>query len=313
MVRRVAATAAGFGAHSVSAESAGEPAYLLSALFNSSILGVAICDRQLRFCAIDDALASMNGIPAADHLGKTIHGVLGEAAAKIQPAFEHVFATGQLLSNVEVIAELPSRRAVGHWNATYFPIKDDTGQVNRGGALVLELTKRSEIETALLRLTNNLTTITSMSRRDLSALEPSGSEQVCANPSGTFSRSVGLLESCLLETRVISQMLQDAPPLVTVPPLQVVGLRQPKSTNGINFAVAHPIEDELEYSALLSSREREVVALLATGKFNKEIAKSLIISTRTVESHRAKIMLKLDMHSFSELVRYAVRTHLIQP
>jgi DNA-binding NarL/FixJ family response regulator len=79
------------------------------------------------------------------------------------------------------------------------------------------------------------------------------------------------------------------------------------------FAVAQPIENEVEYPSLLSSREREVVALLATGQTNKEIGTTLIISTRTVESHRAKIMLKLDMHSLSELVRYAVRTHLVQP
>jgi hypothetical protein len=66
----------------------------------------------------------MNRIPAAAHLGKTIHAVLGSAAAKVQPAFEHVFATGQLLSNFEVTAELPSRMGAGHWNASYFPIKE---------------------------------------------------------------------------------------------------------------------------------------------------------------------------------------------
>jgi DNA-binding CsgD family transcriptional regulator len=178
---------------------------------------------------------------------------------------------------------------------------------------VLELTQRSEIEAALLRLTNNLARIMSTLRGNSSSLVPSPPNQLCANSGDGFSRSVGLLESCLSETRVISQMLQDAPPLVIVPPLHVVRGKQLKSRNGIEFAVAHPIEDELEYSALLPSREREVVALLATGKSNKEIASSLSISIRTVETHRAKIMLKLDMHSLSELVRYAVRTHLIQP
>lgn len=54
------------------------------------------------------------------------------------------------------------------------------------------------------------------------------------------------------------------------------------------------------------------MALLAIGQTNKQVGAKLVISTRTVESHRAKIMLKLDMHSISELVRYAVRTRLIQ-
>jgi DNA-binding NarL/FixJ family response regulator len=61
----------------------------------------------------------------------------------------------------------------------------------------------------------------------------------------------------------------------------------------------------------LSLREREVVALLATGKTNREIGSKLLISTRTVENHRARIMLKLDLHSLSDLVLYAVRNHFI--
>jgi DNA-binding NarL/FixJ family response regulator len=62
----------------------------------------------------------------------------------------------------------------------------------------------------------------------------------------------------------------------------------------------------------LSSREREVVQLLAEGKSNKQVAALLNISTRTVENHRAKVMDKLTLHSFSELVRYAVRNKIAE-
>jgi PAS domain S-box-containing protein len=127
----------------------GEPRDLLSTLFKSSTVGVAICDRQFRFRAINDALASMNGLPASEHLGKTLRSVLGSAAAKIQPAFELVFATGQPLSNYEVTAELPARAGLGHWIESYFPIKDEANQVHEVGVIVLELTKRKEIEVAL--------------------------------------------------------------------------------------------------------------------------------------------------------------------
>ena len=54
-------------------------------------------------------------------------------------------------------------------------------------------------------------------------------------------------------------------------------------------------------------REVEVIRLLAKGKANKEIAALLGITVRTVETHRAKIMLKLGLHSLAELVHYAVR------
>jgi len=62
----------------------------------------------------------------------------------------------------------------------------------------------------------------------------------------------------------------------------------------------------------LTSREREIVQLLAEGKSSKEVASSLGISVKTAETHRANIMRKLDLHSVSEVVRYAVRNQIIE-
>src|ERR1700676_392259 len=63
----------------------------------------------------------------------------------------------------------------------------------------------------------------------------------------------------------------------------------------------------------LSAREREIVQLLAEGKSSKEVASVLGISIKTAETHRANIMRKLEMHSVSELVRYAVKNCMIEP
>jgi DNA-binding NarL/FixJ family response regulator len=63
----------------------------------------------------------------------------------------------------------------------------------------------------------------------------------------------------------------------------------------------------------LSAREREIVQLLAEGNSSKEVAVALGISVKTAETHRANIMRKLEMHSVSELVRYAVKNHMIEP
>jgi DNA-binding NarL/FixJ family response regulator len=54
------------------------------------------------------------------------------------------------------------------------------------------------------------------------------------------------------------------------------------------------------------------VQLLAEGKSNKEVAAALSISVKTVETHRSNIMGRLDYHSVSELVRYAIRNHFIE-
>jgi len=63
----------------------------------------------------------------------------------------------------------------------------------------------------------------------------------------------------------------------------------------------------------LTAREREIVQLLAEGKSNKEVATALNISVKTAETHRTNIMNKLDLHSISELVRYAVRNNIVEP
>src|SRR6201988_2219317 len=62
----------------------------------------------------------------------------------------------------------------------------------------------------------------------------------------------------------------------------------------------------------LTSREREIVQLLSEGKTSKEVASILGISVKTAETHRANIMRKLEIHSVSELVRYAVRNQIIE-
>ncbi len=63
--------------------------------------------------------------------------------------------------------------------------------------------------------------------------------------------------------------------------------------------------------SVLTSREREVLQLLAEGKSSKEVAVVLGISLQTVDTHRSKIMHKLDLHSIAELVHYAVRHKII--
>jgi DNA-binding NarL/FixJ family response regulator len=60
-------------------------------------------------------------------------------------------------------------------------------------------------------------------------------------------------------------------------------------------------------------REIEVIRLLAEGKANKAIASELGITTRTVETHRAKVMLKLGLHSLTQLVHYAIRHNIVSP
>ena len=62
---------------------------------------------------------------------------------------------------------------------------------------------------------------------------------------------------------------------------------------------------------LLTEREKEILQLLAEGKSNKDVAGILNLSTNTVETHRTRIMQKLDLHSTADIVLYAVRKGII--
>ncbi len=75
---------------------------------------------------------------------------------------------------------------------------------------------------------------------------------------------------------------------------------------GKRSAEAEPAGDRL------TGRQREIVQLLAEGKSSKEVAVALNLSVKTAETHRANIMRKLQCHSVSEVVRYAIRNGIIE-
>src|SRR5271169_784097 len=63
-----------------------------ASFFDVPNVGFVVCDESLRYVKVNDASARMHGIPAEAHLGKTVHDILGDAAAKVASAYQHVFA-----------------------------------------------------------------------------------------------------------------------------------------------------------------------------------------------------------------------------
>ena len=83
---------------------------------------------------------------------------------------------------------------------------------------------------------------------------------------------------------------------------------------GISRAVVKAYLSKEELSAEpLTARERQVLQLVGEGKSTKDVASILGISVKTAESHRSRLMHKLDIHETASLVRYAIRRGLVQP
>lgn len=103
-----------------------------------------------------------------------------------------------------------------------------------------------------------------------------------------------------------------------VPAVDALRLHKPFFTPQASEVVLDGFLDEKprlrgELRRRLTPREREIVQLLAEWKTNKEVASALHISVKTVETHRTNILRKLDLHSMSDLTRFAVRNHIIEP
>ena len=87
----------------------------------------------------------------------------------------------------------------------------------------------------------------------------------------------------------------------------------PAITQQVVSAIARPGERPSYAASTLTEREREVLHLIAEGLSSKEIAQRLGVSLKTIESHRANVMEKLDIHKVSGLVRFAIRAGLVAP
>lgn len=87
----------------------------------------------------------------------------------------------------------------------------------------------------------------------------------------------------------------------------------PAITQQVVDAIAHPGNSSPSGVAMLTDREREVLQLIAEGLSSKEIAVTLGVSLKTIDSHRSNLMEKLDIHKVSGLVRFAIRVGLVEP
>jgi signal transduction histidine kinase len=201
-----------------------ETEQLLEAYFGSATAGLAICDRELRFQAINQALATMNGLPARAHLGKSVRDILGNGAGGIEKAMRRVISSGEPILNLELALQLPTRKEIGHWIENYFPVKDAQGRVQQIGVVVIEVTGQKKLEESLHRLSGKLLRIKDEEQQRVARelhdsinqyhaalkmnLRMMGRTNFSPAKRDTLlTQSLELLEHCIAETRTISHLL----------------------------------------------------------------------------------------------------------
>ena len=128
---------------------------MLTAFSGASVIGLSVCDDQLRYLGVNDALAAMNGIAAQAHAGHTVRDILRNAAAKPEPALRRVLASGQPVY-FELTAMLPTRSELGCWLESYFPILGQHRRASQVACITIEVTAQKKLEKTFRRLTGEV-------------------------------------------------------------------------------------------------------------------------------------------------------------
>jgi len=122
---------------------------LLDTLFESAPIGLAYFDRDLCFVRVNDALAEINGVPAEDHLGRSLTEVLPDIDPAVLDQFGRVIETGEPITGYELQGETPAQPGVQRtWLEGFYPVRGGDGEILGLGAVVLDITERKAAEAA---------------------------------------------------------------------------------------------------------------------------------------------------------------------
>jgi PAS domain S-box-containing protein len=129
----------------------GDALGFLTEVYESAPVGIALLDTDLRFVRVNDRIAAINGLPAADHVGRRIGELLPGLPAEVEADVAAVARTGQRLDAVEVTGATPAKPgAKRHWMASYWPVRSPLSHAIVGvGIVVIEVTERRAAERAV--------------------------------------------------------------------------------------------------------------------------------------------------------------------
>lgn len=129
----------------------------LEAIYNTAPVGLCVLDRELRFVRINDRLAEINGVPAADHIGRTVQEILPDLAEQVEKILQRIITTGKPVLGIEISGTTPAdpdqqRTWVEHW----LPLKTPKGQILGMNVVAVDVTERKEAEKTLQQAHNEL-------------------------------------------------------------------------------------------------------------------------------------------------------------
>jgi len=122
----------------------------LESIYSTSPMGMCFMDTDLRYLRCNETLAEINGIPAADHIGRTLREIVPEIAETMEPVYRRIIETGEPVIDVEasMTAGTDSHKK-RYFSACYYPVISEDGVVRGVSSIIQEITARVEVEKSL--------------------------------------------------------------------------------------------------------------------------------------------------------------------
>jgi PAS domain S-box-containing protein len=125
----------------------------LQAIYDTAPIGLCVLDREMRFRRVNARLAEINGIPAEDHVGKTVKDVIPDLAGQAEAALRRVAETGEPALGIVLQGETPARPGIRRiWEEDWLPLSDETGRFVGVSIVAVEVTERRAAEATNARL-----------------------------------------------------------------------------------------------------------------------------------------------------------------
>jgi len=158
-------------------------------------------DRDLRYIRINARLAEMNGLPAADHIGRTGREVLPDLADKSEEQLKQILQTGKPVIGIELTGEIPREPGVQHtWIESWLPLFDEQGEVAAINIVVQEITERKiaeeriRLQANILRQINDAVITVDLQER-ITYLNAAAAGQYAVDPNAVLGRPLTALHT----------------------------------------------------------------------------------------------------------------------
>ncbi len=173
----------------------------LRAVYDTAPIGMCVLDGEMRFQRINRHMAEMNGIPADDHIGRSVNGLLPEVADQAATIFRRVVETGQPVLNHEIVGETPSQPgAKRSWLESWVPLFGENGGIVGINVIAEETTERRQAERELRDAHLRLTSLLAAAGAGTFACElPGGAIHADASAAALFGLPAEIVEGASVE------------------------------------------------------------------------------------------------------------------